>query len=290
MTALAPLTRVVRHHSDLCQWEMVSREPDPRLRAYVHSYLGSVESTPGFMRRMETPSSVVVLIIGLGSKLRVIDPRDVVESTAQYAIFVAGLHDSYVLTESRGMWQGIQVNFTPIGAHLFLGLPMHTLTNRVVELDDIFGAKAHRLVAQLHEASSWEARFAILDAAIIARLAEASTPSLSVAGAWQRLNETGGHLNIGTLAAELGCSQKHLIAQFREQIGLPPKVVARIMRFNRVVSLLKHDDGVRWAKIALDCGYYDQAHFIRDFREFAGSTPSEFLGRRLPDGGGFRGD
>jgi AraC-like DNA-binding protein len=286
-------TRIVRHHSDLGRWEMVIREPAPRLRAYIQSYQGYTESTTSFVRRLEPPSTTVVLIIGLGPALGVIDPRDQGRDSAAagHTSFMSGLYDSYVLIEARGTWQcGIQVNFTPLGAHQFLHLPMHLLSNRVIELDDLLGPVARRLVERLQETPNWEARFALLDAFISARLAEGRTPTASVAWAWQRLHEADGCLGIGALAAELGCSQKHLIAQFHEQIGLPPKTVARILRFTRALLRLERSNNARWSEIALDCGYYDQAHFIRDFRTFTGSAPGDFLARRLPDGGGISGD
>jgi methylphosphotriester-DNA--protein-cysteine methyltransferase len=78
-------------------------------------------------------------------------------------------------------------------------------------------------------------------------------------------------------------------AAFRDQVGLPPKLLARILRFDRVVARLRTQDPERWADVAYDAGYYDQAHFNRDFRELAGTTPSAFLASRLPDGGGFAG-
>jgi AraC-like DNA-binding protein len=93
---------------------------------------------------------------------------------------------------------------------------------------------------------------------------------------------------VDTLAAELGCSRRYLVAGFREQVGVPPKTLARILRFHRAVGMMGSGPG--WAEIALSCGYYDQAHLIRDFNQFAGSSPSDFARRRLPDGGGVVGD
>jgi AraC-like DNA-binding protein len=289
----SPGTHVVYPHSDLGRWEMVIREPDPRLRAYIQSYQGYIESTTGWMRRLEPPSTTVVLIIGLGPALGVIDPRDQGrdDAAADHTSFVSGLYDSYVLIEARGTWQsGIQVNFTPLGAYQFLHLPMHLLSNRVIELDDLLGLVARRLVERLRETPSWEARFALLDAFISTRLAQGRAPTASVAWAWHKLHQADGCLGIGALAAELGCSQKHLITQFHEQIGLPPKTLARILRFTHALRHLEHSKGVRWSEIALECGYYDQAHFIRDFRAFTGSAPGDFLARRLPDGWGISRD
>ena len=98
--------------------------------------------------------------------------------------------------------------------------------------------------------------------------------------------ETDGRIDIRSLAREAGWSRKHLTARFREQIGLPPKMMARVMRFNRVTAMLRVAEDVKWAEIAHRFGYYDQAHFNRDFREFAGMTPRDYFGRVIPDGGG----
>lgn len=87
---------------------------------------------------------------------------------------------------------------------------------------------------------------------------------------------------MAALAAELRCSRRLLTARFHDQIGPSPKTAARIMRFTHVMGLLEHDDGARLGEIALRCGYYDQAHLNRDFRELAGTTPGAHIGAKLP--------
>jgi AraC-like DNA-binding protein len=93
---------------------------------------------------------------------------------------------------------------------------------------------------------------------------------------------------VEALAAEIGCSRRHLDTGFREQVGLTPKLLGRILRFQHAVAL--SGTGPGWAEIAQRCGYYDQAHLIRDFNQFAGSSPGDFARRQLPDGGGVVGD
>jgi AraC-like DNA-binding protein len=279
----ASQTRVMFQQPDL---EIVLGEPDPCLRGYVRRYFGYFERGSGFSHTRELPSADVTLIIGFGPPIVITYPRHNGAITARHTSFIAGLHDSYAVVQA-GEWQsGIEVNLTPLGTYLLLGMPMEALTNRVVGLEDLLGAAAPLLVEQLHEAPGWDARFDLVDALVASRLAEARPPSPSVAWAWKRLGENRGRLDIGTLAGELGCSRKHLIAQFREQVGLPPKTVARILRFRGVLESLERGNGRRLAQVAQDCGYYDQAHLNRDFREFAGITPTEFVDRRLPGGEG----
>ena len=173
------------------------------------------------------------------------------------------------------------MNLTPLGAHLFFGLPMHELANDVVPLDAALPHGVGGLAEALEDKASWNERFALLDSILLARLGEARAPSPDVAWAWSILERTHGQAPIGRICDRLGRSRRHLAARFREQVGLPPKTVARIMRFNRAVSLLGRSDD-RLADIAFECGYFDQAHLNREFREFAGVTPGAFVRHGRP--------
>ncbi|HET6471899.1 MAG TPA: helix-turn-helix domain-containing protein, partial [Pseudomonadales bacterium] len=208
--------------------------------------------------------------------------------------------------------------FTPLGAYLFLGVPMDSIANAAVDLDRIDPAIARAVMDNVARVRGWPARFAAMDALIAARIADAARPravadavSGAVAHVWQRLVATDGAVPLGLLAAELDCSHRALIARFRTSVGFPPKTIARLLRFNRVVHALdrasrtradgtvgkpyiesaqtherrirdgaarrSNSSSIRWAEIAADCGYFDQAHLIKDFREFAGRTPTAFL-------------
>ncbi len=225
----------------------------------------------------------MTLILGLGPAMRIGGGG---QSPAEYDSFIAAVNDSYAITEYNGISRGVQVDLTPLGAHMLFGVAMHELSDLVVPLEDVLGMVAPLLVERIHEQSGWETRFELLDRVIAARVAEARLPSPDVAWAWRRLLESEGRLPIGELTAELGCSRRHLIARFREQIGPAPKTAARIMRFRRATRLLSRDDGSRFARIAADCGYYDQSHLNRDFRELAGTAPGDYVASALPDGFG----
>jgi AraC-like DNA-binding protein len=261
---------------------MVTRAAHPWLGRYVRNYTGYEESSSAPLRRREVPSPDVTLILSPWSHLWM--PR--AGDSERHVSFVAALHDRYALVEHDGSQEGVQVRLTPLGAHALFGVPMHELTNRVVELDDLLGKRASELVERMWARPGWEARFEFLDLVIANRVAQAGGLSPGVAWAWQRLWATHGRVRVRSLADELGWSQRRLIARFREQVGMPPKAVARILRFDRVARLLREVEEPRLAEVAYDCGYYDQAHLNRDFRDFAGTTPSNYMARRLPAGGG----
>jgi AraC-like DNA-binding protein len=228
------------------------------------------------------PSVRVPLIVNFGASWRV--ARSALGAHELRDSFVAGLHEHSTFVASEGAARCIQVDFTPIGAHLFFGLPMHELSNRVVDVADALGGNAN-LVARLEAASAWEARFALLDAVIPSRLGDARRPAPEILWAWRALEHTNGAVRVNTLAEKVGRSRRHLAAGFREQVGLAPKTAARIIRFSRAVELLQHQPLRSFAALAYECGYFDQAHLNRDFREFAGASPGEFSSRLIPEGG-----
>jgi AraC-like DNA-binding protein len=276
------MTRVVRHESERDRWEMIHGAPDPRLAGYVLGYCSYDERTGSFARRRELPGDRVVLIVNLGPPIRLFGG----EWSEQREGFFAGMHDRFAITETSGAQRGVQVELSPVGAHLLLRTPMHELFGRVVELEPLFGRAGVLLREALGCAHDWEQRFALLDDFLLARLDDRLSPVPAVTRALARLRASGGSVRVDVLAAELGCSRRYLAAGFREQVGVSPKLLGRILRFRRAVSLIGSGPG--WAEIALTCGYYDQAHLVRDFRQFAGSSPREFARRMLPDGGGVR--
>jgi AraC-like DNA-binding protein len=281
--------RIVRHESAaLGRLEQAERAPHPLLAGVVHGYCGYDHDCTGATRRREVAQDEVTIILSLGPRLRVGGPDHPAD---RYGSFVAALTDTYAITEHDGRLSGIEVNLSPLGAHMLFGVAMHELSSQLVlPLDDVLGAAAGELTERLACATSWTARFDILDRFILSRVERARRPSPDVEWAWGRLCSTGGRLPVGQLARELGCSRRHLIGRFREQVGPAPKTAARLVRFQRTVRLLERDDGGRFAEIAQRCGYYDQAHMNREFRALAGAAPGEFVARLLPDGLGVAAD
>jgi AraC-like DNA-binding protein len=273
---------LTRGESETATWEIVERQAHPALRPYLTAYTGYSEFSPIESRRLHVPHDAVVLIFSLGPVLRVLDARNPASFQTEHRSFVAGLHDGPVVTAYTGASAGIQANITPLGAHLLLDVSMDSVANRVISLDDVPGLRYGRLIDQIVETTDWEARFDILERFLAGRLAEAS-PSPMVAQAWSVLARSGGIVNLDQLAGQLNLSHKQLITGFRQQVGLTPKRAARVLRFDRAVGQMA-GPSVCLAEVAHQCGYYDQAHFNREFREFSGKTPTEYLASRMPIG------
>lgn len=291
MTAHAPafVTRQLttqRHDAPDGRWEIVTADLHPGLRDLVVSWCGCEEWSPGPSRRRQVPVGFVPVIIDFLPSYGVSGADAPDSFTLRRFGFAAGMHDQFCLTESSGRATSMQIDFTPIGAYLFFRRPMSDMANLVIGLDDLFGAEGVRLVDRLADAVEWETRFDILEEFVLRRILGARAPSPGVHWAWGQLRRANGQVEIGRLARELGCSRKHLITQFHEQLGASPKTIARVLRFQHAVRLFNAasvERPVSGADVAMTCGYFDQAHFIKDFRQLAGITPSEYLRQRIPD-------
>jgi AraC-like DNA-binding protein len=259
--------------------------PSAALRPYVNEYVGYAERAFGELRRRQVPISRAVLILGWAEPLTVTDPRAAPGRAAPVTSFVGGLFDSYVVTSVKGLGAGVELTLTPLGARRLLGMPMGELANRVVDVDDLPGRWLPDLAARLAETPGWPARFAALDAVLGARLAAGPPPAPPLAQAWRLLAGSGGTIPVAALADRLGWSRRHLSATLRRELGLGPKTIARVLRFERAFGLFDRAGQAGWAAVAAHCGYADQAHLIREFREFAGATPVELAARRLAAGG-----
>ena len=276
-----PRARLLRDHTGTSAWTLAVRSPAPALACAVASdYLGYDESsaTPVHRRQFAVPRAV--LIIDLGPPLRLRDPDSDAPAVCHPFGFLAATGEHATLTDHDGRSRGIEVNLTPIGAHLLLkNAPMSSLAGHTLALCDIFTGAMRHLGEQLADCEDWDERFDILDHALCERLARARPAAPEVRHALARITASHGRVDIAGLAAELGRSQKYLIHHFNHQVGLPPKRFARLVRFDRVVAHLRDNhaggggsDG--WADLAARFGYYDQSHLVRDFRQFAGLTPT----------------
>jgi AraC-like DNA-binding protein len=255
------------------RWPRLAASPHPQLRSVLpRGYAGFTEATAP--RHLVLPAtSSVPLVVKL------------LDSAHRPPAFVMGAHGSSMVLEGDCAPSYLEVLLAPLGAYTLLGLPMDQLSGQTVDLVDVLGAAGRRLADQLRETPSWRRRFALMDQFLLRRLAVGPRPSPEVGWAWERLAATGGAVPIGQLANEVGWSHRHLIARFRQQVGLRPKTAARLVRFGGVWRRLDERRPLDWGRVAADAGYADQAHLVRDFRRFTGTTPTEFQALTLPPEG-----
>ncbi len=275
---------VVEHHEHSgASWVLATRHSAPAVRGCVPTYVGYEERSTAPLRRLEVPHPNITVIINLGAPLMVHAPA-LHAPGATYTSFAAGLFDTVALTESTGDSAGIELNLTPLGMWQLLGTPMCELMNTVVSLDALFGATARALEEQLRNTASWDQRFDLLDLSLARRLQRSRIPSAEVQWAWGELQRAPQSTSVSDIAQELRWSRRRLTATFREHVGMTPKAIARVVRFDRAVRHARAGQHIQWSALAWQCGYADQSHLVREFREFAGLSPTEFLRQQTPTG------
>ncbi|MCI2417229.1 helix-turn-helix domain-containing protein [Saccharopolyspora sp. K220] len=258
--------------------QVVTATPPPRLRSLITDCTGyRVRSAPGVHHGL--PSRSLTVVISLDDAVDITPAAGPDQSLTALA---AGLHAQAVRINHGELQHGIQLGLTPLGARALLGLPAGELVDSSVDLDVVLGPAATELAERLRAATTWSDRFTCLNDALLRLAAPAALPSPELGWIWRRMAQTDGHLPITALAAEVGWSRQHLGVQFRREFGLSPKLLARVMRFERARRLLIAGVHRSFADVATACGYADQAHFNRDWREFAGLSPSRWMAQDLP--------
>lgn len=247
------------------------------LAPYVHNFGGFVEDgCPVAVSKM-LPTCFVPLIIVLDRGFTLHDPDSGQLLRPLPHSFIAGLQQTPTAIGSAGRALCMQVDFTLPGARRFLGLDMHEITGQVLDLSVVLGRAAGELEEQLADAGDWHSRFDILDAALCQRLQRAPDEHPLVSAALQHIRQSAGTLRIESLASTLGCSRKHLATLFKREVGLTPKSVARIVRFESALVRLQAGHIRSLTDLAFACGYSDQAHFNRECRNLTGDSPTNLL-------------
>lgn len=270
--------------SERAGYELARRSPRRALAPFVRGELtGFAERSEAPVRRLELPAALVALVVDLSSPMTVTDARG--RAASHRGGFVAGLDDAPSVTEHGGESRVVQVNLTPIGARLALSLPMGSIARRVVSLEEALGRDARGLAERLADLPDWASRFDAIEALLLARIERARAVPGWIAAAWERIAAFGaGDSRVARLFDDTGYSRKHVAAAFREHLGLTPKRLQRLVRFERALALLRSGRHRDLASLAFAAGYSDQPHLTREFGAFAGASPAR-LAAALRAGG-----
>ena len=168
------------------------------------------------------------------------------------------------------------VHFKPGGVFPFFKVPVSELHNTRLCLDALWSRRAAELREQLLEVRTPLARFQTLERFLLAEAVRPLAQHPAVAFALAAFQDVWP-LSVADVVERTGWSQRRFIELFRNEVGLTPKLFCRVVRFQKVVQKIHGQRKVDWADVAVDCGYYDQAHFIHDFRSFSGFSPTSYL-------------
>lgn len=190
--------------------------------------------------------------------------------------FVAGQMRRFLEIEPAGRMGLIAVRFHAHGAYRFFSQPLSEVANAVIDLPRVWTRRGDEWTERVAMAPGPRDRLQVIEGALLSCLRENDRHDSLVDRCLQRIDLSKGQISVADLAGELGISNRQLTRRFESAVGLAPKEFARISRFLQAAHALSQRTSHTLTETALDCGYFDQAHFNHEFRAFAGMTPGEF--------------
>ena len=268
-------------------WEFLLAPPPPDLAGIVESFWIS-RGAVTFLHEKILPQNNIELMFNLARPFGV--PNRPPAQRVFRRAWISGMQQEWLLVtplyDTREASYLLSVRMRPAGAHRVLGMPMHEVALNVLELDEVLGQQVNAVHERLGNCAGPGEQFGVLCDFVRRRLA-ASRVQLRADAllAIEALARSHGADRIEQICRDLSVSRKHLRTLLQAHVGLSPKAYARMFRFRRVVDLVQsRPRGLDWAQLAMSAGYFDQSHFNREFRAFAGMTPVEYANAGSVDG------
>ena len=207
------------------------------------------------------------------------------EEATSYTIFkkswISGMKTNYILIDAS-VSNMVGVHFKPGGCYPFVDFPIVELNDLTIDLGSVWGREANSIrEAILHEPDI-DKRFDILEKYFLQKGKNKRENHALVHYSVGQLVQSPQMWSIKNLSHKTGITQKHLITLFRKYVGLSPKMFSRIYKFQKVIHLIGQEEKIDWSMLAYEGGYFDQAHFIKEFQAFSGINPTAYLEKRGP--------
>ncbi|MEJ1239339.1 helix-turn-helix domain-containing protein [Chryseolinea sp. T2] len=221
------------------------------------------------------PNNKTEMFFNLGGKVGGKGPID--KAPDMVRTMISGVRRSWFDFFPPINFRMIGLRFTLFGFYQLFKIPANQFTDNNFPAEDVWGAEIRIILERLHEANSCDEMFIILDDWIVKRVAGCSLSEMIV---WQKMERMLSSPDVSVselMDSHMGYSHKHSIQLFKDQSGLGPKDIQKIIRFDNALKGISHRPIQNWSAFAMSAGYADQSHLIRDFKGFTGYTPGEYL-------------
>lgn len=202
-------------------------------------------------------------------------------SVIQPKSFVFGQITSFIEISPTGITGIVAARFNPYGLLPFLTIPVTELENKAVNIEDLFGKKGKRLEKEILAASGNPQRIKLIENFLLSLLSDPQVINAITRSCVEVILQSRGQLKVIELADKTNISRRKMERKFISVIGMSPKQLSRVVRLQSAFKMLEQNKFTSLTSLALENGYYDQAHFIKDFKEFTGLSPKFFFGKNL---------
>lgn len=245
--------------------------PPMPLSLFVDYFWYMEDYNPLHAKELALPDGSTDLIIDLGeNKIRLFDRcgRELVFGNS----IICGPHTDYFVIDTSGESKVIGVHFKPGGIQPFLQVAVDELHNKHLSLNTIWGVKVNGINDELLSSPTPEAMFRILERKLLSLAVKELAPNPALQYALISLQSA----KVADIVNQIGVSHRRFNQIFKEEMGMSPKRLSRLLRFQEVLRHMNSGDHISWTDIAMACGYYDQSHFIKDFQAFSGINPGDY--------------
>jgi len=191
-------------------------------------------------------------------------------------VWASGLRTEPITIPSGSNAEMIVIAFKKGMAASFFPFPMDEIADSVVDADLVWGSDFGFLRERLLEARDIDFRFKLVEEFLALKFRSQLEINPCIGFALNEMRQRPDEISIGRMNARIGYSQKHFTNLFRSQVGVTPKSFLKIMRFQKAVAEIEKAKSIDWGRLAQDCGFYDQSHFINSFKVFSGFTPEQY--------------
>ncbi|OJJ22457.1 hypothetical protein BKI52_07185 [marine bacterium AO1-C] len=254
------------------------RTPPYPLNQFIESVLYYDSYQPTHQIERLLPDGSVNLIIELtGIDQHVYDNELLTPAKTHRKAWVSGMHSGYISIDSGYNASMVIIRFLPQGAYPFLHFPVAEVNDLVIEADLLFAQDVARLREKLLSTEQMAKKFTAIYQWLHQRFNAALLPNQAVQYVLSQIHQNPTLEALQNITESIGYSQKHLIHLFKKYVGFRPKQYQQITRFNLALRQIEQGQFSQLTSLGYDCGYYDQAHFVKEFKKFAGFSPKRFL-------------
>lgn len=252
--------------------------PIPPLDKYIQSIVYYKGYQPEHDKDKFLPDCTLNLVIDFQNAPKYIyDNYTLNEKQQCNKAWFSGMHTEYITISSGYNSEMMVITFKPGCGFPFLKMPIFNFSNKVIDAEKVFGNEFDDFRNQLISNNSIESIIECAENWLMSKLQEDTFEGEIIQSLVEQIKTTSSTVNLKSIAKQSGYSQKQFIHLFKKYVGITPKQFHRIVRFNEILTAIHHKDDIDWLAIATDCGYYDQAHFIKDFQSFSGLNPKHYI-------------
>ena len=255
-------------------------EPNFELTEFIKRYWtldGEKENTP--IKNTIVPDGTMKLIFHYGETYKHHSQSG--EITILPKCFLIGQLTKPYVIEPIGITGSFVVQFKPNGFLPFTTIPIKEMENTAIPLDKLFGENGKKLSEQILNANSTSERIQIIEIFLLGELSNKRTFDSIVKSTVETIFNANGKFSVNEFSKSKNINRRQLSRKFSSTIGLSPKQLAKTIRIQTTLKALLNEEHTRLTDLAYENEYFDQAHFIKDFKEFTGLTPKEFYGEDL---------